>query len=134
MWRSLLRLHARATRLLEAELLREHDLPLAWYDVLVQLVEAPGRRLRMNELAERVLFSRSGLTRLVDRMVQAGLVRREPVADDARGFWSVLTDAGHERLRRAAGTHLRGIHEHVTGRIEPEEARRLAEALRRMTP
>ncbi len=133
-WRSLLRLHARAIRVLESELLTAHGLPLTWYDVLVQLVEAPEHRLRMRDLADLVLISRSGLTRLVDRMGAVGLVARATVDEDARGWWVVLTPAGYERLRAASPTHLRGIHEHVTGCLQPEEARLLAGLLERMTP
>ena len=77
--------------------------------MLVQLAEAPGRRLRMQELADSVLFSRSGLTRLVDRMVAAGLVRRERCPDDGRGSYAVLTRAGLDRLRSATGSHLRAV-------------------------
>src|SRR5687767_11095724 len=100
-------------RQLEAELLAEHQLPLAWYDVLVQLAHAPGRRLRMAELAERVLLSRSGLTRLVDRLVREGLVVRDSCSSDGRGVNAVLTEHGLTRLRAAAPTHLRGIGEQV---------------------
>ena len=84
-WRAFLRAHAVLTRALEAELLAEQDLSLAAYDVLVQLAEAPERRLRMTELAELVLLSRSGVTRLVDRMEKSGLVSRCPVESDGRG-------------------------------------------------
>jgi DNA-binding MarR family transcriptional regulator len=101
-WRSFLRAHATIMRDLERELLAQTSLPLAWYDVLLQLAEAPGRRLRMAELADRVLLSRSGLTRLIDRLQAEQLVVREPSADDARGTYTVLTAAGFERLRAAA--------------------------------
>ena len=131
-WRLFLRAHARVIRRLEAELMAQHRLPLGSYDVLVQLVEAPGRRLRMSELAERVLLSRSGLTRLVDRMEREGLVRREPCEDDARGLYTVLTDAGYDRLRGASGTHLRGVLEHGTGRLDDAEAHSLADLLARI--
>lgn len=113
-WRLFLRAHAHASRLLEADLLAAHDLPLTSYDVLVQLVEAPGRRLRMTELADRVLLSRSGLTRMVDRLTSDGLVVREPCETDARGSFAVLTDFGYERLREASRTHLRGVKAYVT--------------------
>ena len=76
-WRSFLRAHARLVRVLEAELVAKHPLSLGGYDVLVQLAEAPGRRLRMAELADAVLLSRSGVTRLVDRLEVAGMVTRE---------------------------------------------------------
>ncbi|GAB3596944.1 MarR family transcriptional regulator [Angustibacter peucedani] len=120
-WRSFLRAHAAVTRRLEAELQAEHGVPLAVYDVLVQLVEAPGRRLRMTELAGAVLISRSGLTRLVDRMVRDGHVHREPDPDDARGVWAVLTPAGYDRLRTASTTHLDGVARYVVDRLEPAE-------------
>jgi DNA-binding MarR family transcriptional regulator len=131
-WRLFLRAHARVIRRLEADLMAQHQLPLGSYDVLVQLVEAPDRRLRMSELAERVLLSRSGLTRLVDRMEREGLVRREPCEDDARGLYTVLTDAGYARLRGASGTHLRGVLEHGTGRLDDAEAHELADLLARI--
>jgi len=131
-WRRFLRVHAVVTRQLEGELLAEHGLPLASYDVLVQLVEAPKRRLRMSELAEQVLLSRSGLTRMVDRLEREGLVRREACADDARGQFTVITGAGVERLRAASPTHLRGVAEHATGRLDEHEARSLTGLLDRM--
>ncbi len=132
MWRDFLRAHAAVTRALEDELADEKVLPLTWYDVLVQLVEAQGRRLRMTELADRVLLSRSGLTRLVDRLVNAGLVERQPCPDDARGTFCVLTAAGFARLRDAAPVHLRGVHEHMTSLIRPEELAVLGSVLRRI--
>lgn len=131
-WRSLLRAHSHVTRRLESELLRDEDLPLASYDVLVQLSESPGRRLRMTDLAERVLLSRSGLTRLVDRLERDGLVVRERCSSDARGTFTVLTEAGQARLERAAPGHLAGVHEHVTGRFDDDELRTLAALLGRM--
>ena len=84
-------------------------MPLAWYDVLLTLAQAPERRLRMAQLADRVLLSRSGLTRLVDRLEREGLVRREPSPDDARGTYTVLTAAGLRRLRGAVPLHLAGV-------------------------
>lgn len=128
-WRHFLRAHALVVRALEAELLAEQDLPLSWYDVLVQLAEAPERRLRMTDLADRVLLSRSGLTRLVDRLAAAGLVRRVRAEDDARGTYTVLTPEGLSRLRQAAPVHLRGIAQHMTGRLDPGELQALGAAL-----
>ncbi len=124
-WRAFLRAHAQISRTLEAELVAEHDLPLASYDVLVQLSEAPGRRLRMTELADRVLLSRSGLTRLIDRLEREGVVERAACPQDARGTHAVLTDAGFDRLREAWPTHVRGVAEHVTGRLTPDEVHQL---------
>ena len=120
-WRSFLRAHSIVNRKLEAELVAEHDMPLASYDVLLQLAEAEGRRLRMTELADRVLLSRSGLTRLIDRLERDGLVERVACANDARGTHAVLSDAGLDRLREAAPTHLRGVSEHVTSRLSEDE-------------
>ncbi len=128
-WRMFLRAHATVTRRLESELVAEHDLPLASYDVRVQLSESAGRRLRMTELAERVLLSRSGLTRLVDRLERDGLVRREACPQDARGTLAVLTALGLERLRDAWPTHLRGVAEHVTGRLSDDELESLTALL-----
>ena len=120
-WRLFLRAHAQLTHTLEGELLAAHDLPLASYDVLLQLAEAPERRLRMTELADRVLLSRSGLTRLVDRLEKEGLVARAACPGDARGTHAVLTAAGLDRLRAAAPTHLAGVKAHVTDRLSAVE-------------
>ena len=129
MWRTFLRAHAQATRALEAELLAEHDMPLPSYDVLLQLAESSDRALRMTELADRVLLSRSGLTRLVDRLEREQLVRRQACPSDARGTLAVLTPEGLARLRRAAPTHLRGVAEHVTGRLSEAEVAQLSQLL-----
>ncbi len=128
-WRTFLRAHATVVRRLEAELVAEHDLPLASYDVLVQLSEATDRRLRMTELADRVLLSRSGLTRLADRLEREGLIERKACPSDARGTLAVLTPAGLARLRAAWPTHRRGVAEHVTGRLSPAELVQLSELL-----
>lgn len=131
-WRSFLRAHAKVTRVLDAELTAECDLPLGSYEVLLHLNEAPERRLRMTELADRVLLSRSGLTRLVDRMEREGLIRRESCPSDLRGTNAVLTDTGYERLRSAAPVHLRGVREHIVDLLTPEELEVLAAALGRV--
>lgn len=122
-WRSFLRAHATIIRRLEDELLDEQGLSLATYDVLVQLVEAPGRRLRMTELADAVLLSRSGVTRLVDRMERDGLVARQRVDGDGRGVVAELTEAGLQRLRGASKTHLAGVVRHFVAALEPEQLR-----------
>ena len=131
-WRTFLLAHATVVRRLEAELVLEHDLALASYDVLVQLSEAPDQRLRMTELADRVLLSRSGLTRLVDRLERDGLIAREACPSDARGTLAVLTEAGLTRLRAAWPTHLRGVTEYVTSRLSPLEVEQLATILGRL--
>jgi len=131
-WRVFLRAHAVITRRLESELLAEQDLPLASYDVLVQLVDAPGHRLRMTELASAVLLSRSGLSRLVDRLQREGLVSREAASEDGRGMYAVLQPAGLSRLRDAAPTHLRGVAEHMTSKYSDDELDALRALLNRL--
>ena len=131
-WRAFLRAHASITRALEAELLAEQELSLASYDVLVQLAEAPDRRLRMTELADAVLLSRSGVTRLVDRLEKGGLVARCPVESDGRGVAAQLTDAGLNRLRTASRTHLRGIAHHFVHRLDETDLRVLERISRRL--
>lgn len=131
-WRAFLRAHAQLIRTLEAELGEAQEIPLASYDVLVQLAEAPAHRLRMTELADRVLLSRSGLTRQIDRLERDGLVRREPVADDARGMYAVLTVAGTDQLRSAAQVHLPGVEVHFARRFTRQELVRLGQLLGRL--
>jgi DNA-binding MarR family transcriptional regulator len=133
-WRAFLTAHARAIRVLGTELEDAQAMPLSWYDVLVQLSEAPGRELRMSELADAVLLSRSGLTRLIDRIVKEGLVERRPCLDDARGTLAALTDAGLERLRDAAPVHLQGVRQHFTSRFSEAELETLAALLARVGP
>jgi DNA-binding MarR family transcriptional regulator len=131
-WRSFLRAHARVTRVLDAELNSECDLPLGSYEVLLHLNDAPDRRLRMTDLAERAVLSRSGLTRLVDRMEREGLIRRESCPSDLRGTNAVITDEGRRRLKSAAPVHLRGVREHIVDQLTPEEIEVLARALGRV--
>ena len=131
-WAAFLRTHARVMRALERELQDEQHMALTDYDVLVQLAGVEPHRLRMSELAERVLLSRSGVTRLVDRLEADGLVERVSCDDDRRGQWASLTDAGHERLRRATPTHLRGVAEHFLDRLGDEEIASLERMLARV--
>ncbi len=131
-WRMLLEAHASLTEALETELQADCGIPLAWYDVLVQLSEAEAGRLRMQDLARSVLLSKSGLTRLVDRMEQAGLVQREPSQTDRRSTWATLTPPGRATLRRAAPGHLAGIQRHFAAYLSDEEVRVIREALGRI--
>jgi DNA-binding MarR family transcriptional regulator len=117
-WKSFLRAHAVLIRALERELLAVRGLPLAEYDVLVQLAEVPEGRLRMAQLADRVLLSRSGLTRLVERMEASGLVRREVCPSDARGSFATLTEEGRRRLVSSAEVHMRSLREHFAGPLD----------------
>ena len=117
-WRAFLTAHARVTRQLDEELRVEHDLSLAEYDALLVIANEPDRRIRMRQLADRVILSKSGVTRLIDRLVLDGLVARDACLTDARGAEAVLTQAGLDRLRRASRTHLRGIAEHFLGAVD----------------
>ena len=120
-WRAFLTAHARITRRLDEELRAEHDLSLAEYDALLTIADAPDRTIRMRQLADRVLLSKSGVTRLIDRLVLDGLVERRACASDARGAEAVLTADGLDRLRRASRTHLRGIAEHFIAAVDPSD-------------
>jgi len=126
-WREFLRAHARLTRRMETDLVREQRLSLAAYDVLVQLAEAPQRRLRMTDLADALLLSRSGVTRLVGRLEQIGLVARCRAAGDGRGVVAELTDRGMDRLRTASATHVGGISRHFAGQLNPMQLALLQE-------
>jgi DNA-binding MarR family transcriptional regulator len=108
-WRGLLRAHAGLTRELDAELSREHDLPLSSYEVLLFLNDSEEGRMRMSELADSVLLSRSGLTRLVDRLERQGLLRRERCNSDARGLFAEITPEGRRLFDAARQTHLDGV-------------------------
>lgn len=131
-WRGFLEAHRRVADVLERELRSCEDLPLSWYDVLVQLSEAPSNALRMRELADAVLLSKSGLTRLVDRMEQARLVERRETTDDGRGVLAALTEVGMQRLRAAAPTHIQGVRDHFVGLLNDDELQVLATALNRI--
>jgi DNA-binding MarR family transcriptional regulator len=108
-WGALLRVHAALVPALDRELQAAHQLPLAWYDVLLELNYGPERRLRMSELGERVTLSRTRVSRLVDEMSAAGLVRRDANPDDRRSAYAVLTSKGRNIFRQAAPTYLAGI-------------------------
>ena len=125
-WRAFLRAHAVITRALEIELVADQALSLAAYDVLVQLVEAPDHRLRMTELADAVLLSRSGVTRLVDRLERDGLVERRACDSDARGAFAVITDAGRARLETARRTHVSDVRERFLSRFDADDQAQLA--------
>jgi DNA-binding MarR family transcriptional regulator len=133
-WRGLLRVHAGMTKALDAQLVREHGLPLSSYEVLLFLADSPDGRLRMSELAEGVLLSRSGLTRLVDRMERDGLLRRERCEDDARGYHALITDKGRELFGRARRTHLDGVRERFLSHLSPDVLRALARLWEKVAP
>jgi DNA-binding MarR family transcriptional regulator len=131
-WRGLLRTHALLVKRLDAELEAAHGLALTSYEVLLHLSHADGRRMRMCDVAESVLLSRSGLTRLVDRLERDGLVQRASCADDARGAYAQLTDAGDAKLREAQSTHLEGVRQHFLGHFSDEELDLLGDAWTRV--
>jgi DNA-binding MarR family transcriptional regulator len=133
-WRGMLRVHAALIRELDGELLAAHDLPLSSYDVLIYLRVAPGKRLRMAELADSVLLSRSGVTRLVDRLERQGLIVRDTCTSDGRGTFAVLTDEGEELLARARPTHLAGVRERFLRQFSDDELRTLASFWERVQP
>ena len=125
-WRGMLITHSRVIAALDDELEREHGLALGSYEVLLHLAEAPDHSLRMGTLADRLLLSRSGLTRLVDRLATRGLVERHSCEDDRRGTYARLTPDGLKRFDEARPTHLRGVREHFLGRLSDGELDRLA--------
>ena len=125
-WAGLLSAHRRLVLVLDAELEQATGLSLGDYDVLIQLAHAPEGRLRMSDLAEAVLLTRSGLTRLVDRLQERGLVERVRCPGDGRGLNAVLTDTGRERLQEAAPHHLAGVRRHFLDRLDPADVERLA--------
>jgi DNA-binding MarR family transcriptional regulator len=131
-WRAFLKAHAVVIERIDHDLMAAERLPLSSYDVLIELYEAPERRLRMHELAERVVLSRSGLTRLVDRLEAEGLLTRDRCGTDRRGAYAVITEQGIAALRRAWPIYARGIAEYFAQWLTPEEAQILESALGRI--
>jgi DNA-binding MarR family transcriptional regulator len=130
-WAGLLRVHAAVVPRLERELAGV-GMPLSWYDVLLELNAAPDRRLRMTELGARAVLSRERVSRVVDELERAGLVRRERNPDDGRSLLAVVTDEGRARLRAAAPTYLAGIEHHFGEHLDDGEAQAIATALYRV--
>jgi DNA-binding MarR family transcriptional regulator len=131
-WKGFLRAHSEVVAHLDEELQRSHDLPLSSYEVLLYLAGSDDGRLRMGDLAERLLLSRSGLTRLVDRLERRGLVYRERCKEDARGLFAHITDDGRELFEAARPGHLDGVRRHFLARLEDEELDSLAAVWRRL--
>jgi DNA-binding MarR family transcriptional regulator len=131
-WEGFLRAHSTIMRALSSELEQADGMSLSSYDVLLHLARAPKRRLRMTELADAVVLSPSGLTRLVERLERDGLVARIKSADDARGAYATLTDRGRARLRRATRSHLTGIRQHFLGQLTPQELQILGDIWQRL--
>ncbi len=130
-WAALLRVHAAVVPKLERRL-GATGLPLSWYDVLLVLNSAPGRRLRMSDLGARAVLSRERVSRVVTELERAGLVTRAPNPDDKRSSYATVTDEGRERLRAAAPVYLAGIDEHFGRHLGAEEVRGVTAALDRV--
>jgi len=130
-WRALLRAHATLMRRLDTDLEGETGLALADFDVLAQLAEAHGE-LRMTELADRALISRSGMSRRVARLADQGLVHRDKAGTDGRGVVVALTEAGIARLTEAAPVHVRGISKLFVGQLDDQELALLEHALNKV--
>jgi DNA-binding MarR family transcriptional regulator len=133
-WRGLLRAHACLAKRLDAELERAHKLPLTSYEVLHHLEEAVAGRMRMCDLADQAQLSRSGLTRLVDRLAREHLLERCSCTHDARGAYACLTDTGRERLEAARVTHLAVVREHFFSHFSEAELSLLADTWERIAP
>jgi DNA-binding MarR family transcriptional regulator len=127
-WRGLVEVVADVQASLEAELLERFGITEGGYGVLVNLSEAPGRRLRMCDLAELLHLSPSGLTRRLDGLVRQGLVTRQPSEEDRRVTLAVLTDAGFAKLRAAAPTHVEGVRRHLLDHLSRTQIRQLGAA------
>jgi DNA-binding MarR family transcriptional regulator len=128
-WRAFLQSHAALMAVLEKELEEQAGLPLSQYEVLLHLQMATDDGLRMQDLASSILLSKSGVTRLVDRMADAGLVERAACQSDRRVTYARLTTSGHRALEAAAPIHLRGIEDHFLRFLSPEEAEAVTTAL-----
>ena len=129
---ALIQAHATTTRSLSAQLLADHGLTLNDYEVLLRLARAPDRRLRRVDLAEEVLLTPSGITRLLDGLERAGLVERAACASDRRVVYAVITDVGLDKLRTASGTHVAQIEEFFAARLGPEQQHAAADILERL--
>ena len=131
-WINFLRAHAAVTRQFNAELLATHALTINDFDVLAQLSGAPEQALKRVDLAERVLLTPSGITRLLKGLEEAGWVSNRPCAEDARVTYAVLTPAGKKKLEQARRTHVAGVRALFSERFEHDELEILASLLERL--
>jgi DNA-binding MarR family transcriptional regulator len=131
-WKGMLRAHRDLVAGLDAQLEREHSLPLSSYEVLMVLVDAPDGRARMGDLANELLLSRSGLTRLVDRLVRKGWVERAPCEDDARGLYAAITRSGRAKVKSARPSHLDGVREGFLSKLSDSDLEALSRAWRKL--
>jgi DNA-binding MarR family transcriptional regulator len=128
-WSAFLRAHAATVRLIDRDVHQQTGLPLRWYDVLLELNAAAGRRLRMQELSDAVVLSRTRVSRVVDELVAADLVRRQRNPDDGRSSYAVITEAGRRALRRAAPVYLGSIQAHFGARLSTESLAAIRDAM-----
>jgi DNA-binding MarR family transcriptional regulator len=133
-WRGLLRVHSALVHELDADLLANHGLAFSSYEVLLTVADAPGERMRMSDIADSVLLSRSGVTRLVDRLERDGLVERIPCEDDARGQYAVLTARGRTLFDAARLTHLAGVRRLFLTSFDEADLRQMAAFWERLVP
>ena len=131
-WRLFFESATALTDLLDTELERDAGIPMRWYDVLVQLEETP-EGIPMNALADRILYSKSGFTRVVDRMEEAGLVRRARPEHDRRSILVVPTDKGTELMKHARGYHRDGIERHFSQHLSERDIKALTHALEKVS-
>jgi DNA-binding MarR family transcriptional regulator len=129
---ALLRAHAGATRRLNAQLMADHGLTLSDFEVLLRLARAPDHRMRRVDLAQQVLLTASGITRLLDGLERSGLVRRDSCDTDRRVVYAVLTDAGLDKIREASASHFAQVDQLFSGRFDPAELEQLASLLSRL--
>jgi DNA-binding MarR family transcriptional regulator len=128
-WRGLLIAHSKLVPAVEADLRAAGQVPLSWYDVLLELNAAPDRRLRMSELGQRAVLSRTRVSRVVDELAAAGLAERQPDEADGRSSFAVLTASGKDALRRAWPVYRKAIHRHLGAHLTTQQCRELATLL-----
>lgn len=128
-WRLFIKTHAKIIECIERDLAAQKKVPLTTYDVLIALFEAPDRKLRFSELNRKVVLSKSGLTRMIDRLEREGLIQREKSEEDRRGAYAVLTDEGERQLRKAWPIYARGIKQYFADSLSDEEVEFLIRSL-----
>lgn len=131
-WRLLHETHVRVVEQLERELQASDQLSLSWYEILLQLYQAPQHAMRMQDLVRRLVLNKSSLTRRIDRMKRAGLVDRRECFEDRRGVYAVLTAKGIEVLQRAMPAHSAGVETHFTCRLDRQDIAAIQSACRRV--
>ena len=128
-WRLFIQTHVKIIESIEQDLAEQKRVPLTTYDVLIELFEAPNKKLRLGDLTKKVILTKSGLTRLVDRMEREGLLRREKSEEDKRGAYAVLTEAGENELRRAWPVYAQGIKKYFAMPLAEKDLLALKQAL-----